>query len=100
VPLECFKHDFAIACGPARFFHFEKLRDIMMACVILHNMIVEDERVNNGAKDFKYEQLNESLELVTPGATNYFSEFIQLYHHCIRDRKTHSQLHLDLVEHL
>jgi hypothetical protein len=30
----------------------------MMACVILHNMIDEDEGSNNGAEDFEYEQLN------------------------------------------
>ena len=34
---------FAIVHGPARFFHSETLQDIMKACVILHNMIVEDE---------------------------------------------------------
>ena len=34
---------FAIVRGPARFFHVETLQDIMKACVILHNMIVEDE---------------------------------------------------------
>ncbi|XP_050259469.1 uncharacterized protein LOC126704472 [Quercus robur] len=34
---------FAIVRGPTRFFHLETLKDIMMACIILHNMIVEDE---------------------------------------------------------
>ena len=34
---------FAIVCGPARFFYSETLQDIMKACVILHNMIIEDE---------------------------------------------------------
>jgi methyl coenzyme M reductase subunit D len=37
-------------------------------------------------------KLNESShELVTCGPTTEFGEFIQR-HHCIRDRKTHSQL--------
>ncbi|XP_030925428.1 uncharacterized protein LOC115952396 [Quercus lobata] len=35
---------FAIVHGPARFFHLETLKKIMKACIILHNMIVEDER--------------------------------------------------------
>ena len=35
---------FAIVCGPTRFWHRETLKDIMKACIILHNMIVEDER--------------------------------------------------------
>ncbi|GLT53669.1 hypothetical protein SLA2020_269260 [Shorea laevis] len=90
---------FAIIRRPARFWELETLKDIMMACVILHNMIIEDDRTNNEAEDFEYEQLNEPPEPVTPGATNEFSEFIRR-HHCIRDRETHSQLQLDLVEHL
>jgi hypothetical protein len=90
---------FAIVRGPARFFHLETIKDIMMACIILHNMIIENERDNDEAEDFEYEQLNEPPEPVTRGPTNDFSEFIQR-HHCIRDRETHSQLQLDLVEHL
>ena len=38
---------FAIVCGPARFFHLETLQKIMKACIILHNMIVEDEQDDN-----------------------------------------------------
>lgn len=30
-----------------------------MAFVIIHNMIVEDERTNNGKEAFEYEHLNE-----------------------------------------
>jgi hypothetical protein len=90
---------FAIVRGPARFWKLETLKNIMMTCVILHNMIVEDEWTNNIEEDFEYEQLNEPLEPVTLGATNDFSEFIRR-HHSIRDRETHSQLQLDLVEHL
>ncbi|XP_050250584.1 uncharacterized protein LOC126697568 [Quercus robur] len=36
-----------IVCGPARFFHLETLQKIMKACIILHNMIVEDEQDDN-----------------------------------------------------
>ena len=35
---------FAIVHGLARFFHLETLQKIMKACIILHNMIVKDER--------------------------------------------------------
>jgi hypothetical protein len=35
---------FAIVCGPARLYQPETLKEIMMACIILHNMIVEDEQ--------------------------------------------------------
>ena len=32
----------------------------MKACIILHNMIIEDERDENEAVDFDYEQLDET----------------------------------------
>jgi hypothetical protein len=35
---------FAIVRRPARFWHIETLEEVMRACIILHNMIVEDER--------------------------------------------------------
>ena len=50
---------FVIVCGPARFFHLETLKDIMMACIILHNTIVEDERHTYlGANDFDCDQID------------------------------------------
>jgi hypothetical protein len=49
---------FAIVRGPARFFHLEMIKDIMMACMILHNMSMENERDNDEVEDFEYEQLN------------------------------------------
>ena len=46
---------------PTRFFHLETLKDIMMACIILHNMIVEVERHTYlGANDFDYDQIDDS----------------------------------------
>jgi hypothetical protein len=52
--LEIFK-DISIYDG------IEIFRDVLMACVILHNMIVEDEGAHNiGAVDFEYKQLNEA----------------------------------------
>ncbi|XP_042426015.1 uncharacterized protein LOC122013865 [Zingiber officinale] len=47
---------FAIVRGPARYFCQSELKDIMMACIILHNMIVEDERNSYlRAHDFDYD---------------------------------------------
>jgi hypothetical protein len=47
---------FAIVRGPARSFDHEMLKNIMIACIILHNMIVEDERhLYLGADAFFYE---------------------------------------------
>ena len=36
---------FVIFRGPARFWDKKSLSNIMKACVILHNMIIEDERI-------------------------------------------------------
>lgn len=37
---------FEIMCGPACFCHIKILKKIMMACIMLHNMNVEDEVIN------------------------------------------------------
>uniref|UniRef100_A0A2N9HJM7 DDE Tnp4 domain-containing protein n=1 Tax=Fagus sylvatica TaxID=28930 RepID=A0A2N9HJM7_FAGSY len=49
---------FSIVHGPARFWDEATLNDIMKACIILHNMIIEDERDSNGVQqDDDYEQV-------------------------------------------
>ncbi|KAF8394244.1 hypothetical protein HHK36_020451 [Tetracentron sinense] len=91
---------FAIVRGPARFWKCETLKDIMKACIIIHNMIVEDERDVNGAEDFNYDAIDESPHApMSHERTTELMEFIRGIHR-IRDRGTHSQLQSDLVEHL
>ncbi|GLT71382.1 hypothetical protein SLA2020_434070 [Shorea laevis] len=92
---------FAIVRGPARSYEPEMLKEIMMACIILHNMIVEDERdLYLGADEFDYEQINDiPLEPPSHEHTVELVDFIQNLHR-IRDRETHSQLQSDLIEHL
>lgn len=46
----------AIICEPARLWQMEHLVDIMYACIILHNMIVEDDKDSYGIRnDYTYE---------------------------------------------
>jgi hypothetical protein len=91
---------FAIVRGPARFFQIETLKDIMTACIILHNMIIEDERHIDEVERDDYEQFNTTtLDPVSHAPTLEFMDFIRR-HHQIRDKETHSQLQSDLVEHL
>ena len=91
---------FAIVRGSARFFYHETLQDIMKVCIILHNMIIEDERDEAEAVDLDYEQIDEiSCTPMSREPTNEFAEFIQV-HQCIRDREVHSQLQMNLIEHL
>ena len=72
----------------------------MKACVILHNMIIEDKRDKVEAVDFNYEQIDEiSCTPMSCESTNEFLEFIQV-HQRIMDKEVHSQLQKNLVDHL
>ena len=42
--LEVLQSRFAIICGLTRFRNAGKMKNIIYACIVLHNMIVEDER--------------------------------------------------------
>ena len=76
--------------GPTRFFYSETLQDIMKACIILHNTIVEDERDVNEAVELDYEQIDENPTIqLSQEHTNEFMEFIET-HQCIRDHEIHS----------
>ena len=72
----------------------------MTACVIMHNMIVEDER--NEEDNFHYEgigQLVRPTQREVRNRTHELHEFMQA-HHNIRNMETHNQLKEDLIEHL
>ncbi|KAK9289726.1 hypothetical protein L1049_007885 [Liquidambar formosana] len=59
----------------------DTLKDIMQACVILYNMIIEDERDVDGV-DNNYDTIDESPSIsVLSGPTIEFSEFIQQTQH-------------------
>ncbi|KAK9994233.1 hypothetical protein SO802_023936 [Lithocarpus litseifolius] len=63
----------------------------------------KDERDANGAEDFDYEQVPESIPTtVSHEPTKEFSQFTVFIaaHEKIRNKETHSELQFDLVEHL
>ena len=78
----------------------------MKACIILHNMIVEDEREDerddNEVVDLDYEQNdgvdNPPLQVLREQSDEFLS-YIERYGR-IRDREIHFQLQSDLTEHL
>ncbi|KAF8401583.1 hypothetical protein HHK36_012528 [Tetracentron sinense] len=88
---------FAIVHGPSRFWDLPMLRDIMKACIIMHYMIVEDER-DVYIPDLNYDVIEENIT-VSHERTIELSQIIQNHRH-IRYRGIHSQLQTDLVEHL
>ncbi|KAK9267481.1 hypothetical protein L1049_009907 [Liquidambar formosana] len=83
---------FAIVCGPTRSWSREYLGYIMKTCIILHNMIIEDERDKNA------EEPTQPIEL-SREPTPTFSEFISCYH-MIRSSAFHHTLRNDLIKHI
>ncbi|XP_074328216.1 uncharacterized protein LOC141666117 [Apium graveolens] len=89
---------FAMIPGPSRFWDMETMKYIMIAFIILHNMIIEDERELHTEE----EQFDTNVEPTVerePHHPNTFREFIQV-HQQIRDKQAHIRLQNDLVEHL
>jgi len=89
---------------PARLYDRDVLRDVVLACIILHNMIVEDEK--------KEEDIEENLDLnVAPSLATVQEpesspeQYVPLERALekdtnIRDRSAHHRLKNDLVEHI
>ncbi|XP_074377265.1 uncharacterized protein LOC141718780 [Apium graveolens] len=98
------KSRFATVRGPTHFWDRANLGRIMRACIIIHNMIVEDER-DIYATQFVplpiYDDATNGLpepnlgeEPFTPHET-YIQNSMQM-----RDKQIHRQLKNDLVEHI
>ena len=74
----------------------EVLWQVMTCCVILHNMIVEDE--GEGAARTDFEKPGEHVHLPEQDA-EYVMHFLEM-HRQLRDEQVHTQLLHDLVEHM
>jgi len=88
---------FVIIHGPVRYWDEETFAYIMKACIIMHNIIIEDE----GAMNFGFDHEHEvnSFISVSHGEIPELHDFLQTRNR-IRDRATSSQLQEDLIEHL
>jgi len=74
----------------------------MMACIILHNMIVEDERDSYQLQlDTTYEEGRAArpIEGLDHGPIHGFTRILEI-NDMIHDRETHKRLQADLVEHI
>jgi hypothetical protein len=87
---------FAIVHGSARLWDEDSLKNIMMVCIIMYNMIVKDEAEEDN--DFNYNQMGERVILSHDNAPE-LDAFIANYRK-IKNKKTHLQLQKDLIEHL
>ena len=95
---------FAIVRRPARFWDKEDLAKIMRACIILHNMIIEDER-DTYATPFgplpSSDNATDGLSPANLGEEPLASYEIYIWRTIqLRDRQKHRQLQSDLVEHI
>ncbi|XP_021723786.1 uncharacterized protein LOC110690885 [Chenopodium quinoa] len=105
---------FAIIRKPSLAYDEDILRDIMKACIIMHNMIVEDERHNYTRAEVLRAFYEEDQQESTPASTSTtppfefnvgrptnfdFNAFLQRKA-SLRDREIHLSLKRDLVEHI
>ncbi|XP_050236726.1 uncharacterized protein LOC126686632 [Mercurialis annua] len=89
---------FAIIRGPARFWSHKDLRSIMRTCIILHNMIIENEREQSLGTEFDVSDSSPVIQ-TSHESTLCFSEFLSR-HLKIRSSGLHFKLRNDLIEHL
>jgi hypothetical protein len=88
----------AIIRGPGRSWDSETLALIMRACIIMHNMIVEDEGYVVDPQE-RFDYGGDNVEPEHGVAHRTLEEYIEA-HRQIRDKNTHVQLKEDLIEHL
>lgn len=93
---------FSIVRGPVLLWRRQKIADIMYACIILHNMIVEDERDSYEVRydlDYDLRSSNNTITRLNHGPIHKFVKVPET-NAAIRDRVTHRRLKADLVEHI
>ncbi|XP_073307089.1 uncharacterized protein [Primulina huaijiensis] len=87
-----------IITGPARVWSKQVLHDIMTTCIIMHNMIIEDEReLNVPVTDYR-EALIPDVEMARDEHAR-FQEFLAR-HRKIKDKSAHYALRDALIDHL
>uniref|UniRef100_A0A0D3BEL7 DDE Tnp4 domain-containing protein n=1 Tax=Brassica oleracea var. oleracea TaxID=109376 RepID=A0A0D3BEL7_BRAOL len=92
---------FAIVRNPVKTLEKEKIGKIMRACIILHNMIVEDERDGYSRIDiseFEEGDVPRCSEVETERPTNLNNIFPS--RNDLRDRQMHEQLKNDLIQNI
>jgi hypothetical protein len=83
--------------GPAYGWDRERLSDIMTACIIMHNMIVEDERGGPMVTNTNFDNIGTQINPTVARLNATEKEASVNAHHKIRD--LHYQLQSDLIEH-
>ena len=87
-----------IVRSAAMMWESETLWQLMTCCVILHNMIVEDEG-DGVAQTNDFEAPGEQVEIPEDQDAAQLMNFLQM-HQNLRNQQVHTQLLNDLVEHM
>ncbi|XP_056862352.1 uncharacterized protein LOC130510036 [Raphanus sativus] len=93
---------FAIVRNPALLWDKKKIGKIMRTCVILHNMIVENERSGYGQIDTsEFETGESSRSSQVQGTTSFnIGNISRVIRNEVRDSQIHARLKADLVENI
>ncbi|CAN6328005.1 unnamed protein product, partial [Urochloa humidicola] len=95
---------FRILKQPARLWDQGDLENIMLACIILHNMIIEDERDIDEEipLDLNETPSTSTVQEATISQVQHNPEMEQVIERntIIHDRTAHRQLQSDLIEHI
>ncbi|XP_010470530.1 PREDICTED: uncharacterized protein LOC104750434 [Camelina sativa] len=96
---------FHIVKNPALIHDKEKVGKIMRVCIILHNMIVEDERdgyTQFNVAEFEQTQSNRTshVDYTLPTARLSNITEMMITRNEVRDKRTNERLHDDLIEHI
>ncbi|XP_019091890.1 PREDICTED: uncharacterized protein LOC104780121 isoform X1 [Camelina sativa] len=95
---------FAVIKNPSRLWNKYKMANVIRSCIILHNMIVEDERhtysYRNIVSEFQHgEHVDQTYTVGAPGVGSNISTTITRQTR-LRDKQAHDQLKHDLIEHI
>ncbi|XP_042460882.1 uncharacterized protein LOC122044658 [Zingiber officinale] len=89
---------FAIVAGPSHFWQKNILHDILTSCIIMHNMIIKDERDLNAPIMEHFEVPTPDVKPAVADGTR-FEEFLAQYRQ-IKDKEVHIALRNALIEQL
>lgn len=90
---------FEIIKNPARMWSKDELTSIMRTCIILHNMIIEDQRDCSTPFDYRDISTSDSTTSVQSMGEVDFGAFLSRFEQ-VHDKHLHYQLQNDLIEHL
>ncbi|XP_065082628.1 uncharacterized protein LOC135705006 [Ochlerotatus camptorhynchus] len=94
---------FAIIKTPARLWQKYVLESIITACIIIHNMIIENEKddptICEANPESNIDEITADIHRIGPENQEKFETFLSRYK-AVHDTNQHFQLRNDLIEHL